>query len=191
MQRSDESSTVRQRKPSISGAIIDTVKQAEKRAEHALVLLWADIDAWQRDNQFIQSGYRPASGSFKRSFASLGYLHNESVNIYTHLLGSILFSVLGAMLYAVIRPRYASATQADVLVFSCFFLGAALCLGMSATYHTICNHSYEVSRIGNKFDYVGIIFLITGSFIPSIFYGFYCYPKLQETYFTMVRMRSS
>jgi predicted membrane channel-forming protein YqfA (hemolysin III family) len=35
-------------------------------------------------------------------------------------------------------------------------------------------------------DYIGIVFLIVGSFIPSIFYGFYCHPILQILYITMV-----
>jgi hypothetical protein len=33
------------------------------------------------------------------------------------------------------------------------------------------------------------VFLITGSFVPSIFYGFYCHPHLQEFYWTMVPPR--
>ena len=33
-----------------------------------------------RDNEYILSGYRPASYSFRRSYASLGYIHNETSN---------------------------------------------------------------------------------------------------------------
>jgi adiponectin receptor len=54
-----------------------------------------------------------------------------------------------------LRPRYEQATQQDVLVFSCFFGGAVACLGMSATYHTISNHSERVTKLGNKLDYLG------------------------------------
>jgi adiponectin receptor len=176
----------RQRKPSASGTLVETIKQTEKRIENALVVLWDDLPSWQQDNHYIHSGYRPASGSFYKSFASLGYLHNETVNIYSHLLGAIIFTIAGSVLYTVIRPRYESATPGDVAAFSCFFAGAALCLGMSATYHATSNHSQAVARTGNKLDYVGIVFLITGSFIPSIYYGFYCQPALQETYWTMV-----
>jgi channel protein (hemolysin III family) len=35
-------------------------------------------------------------------------------------------------------------------------------------------------------DYIGIVFLIVGSFVPSIFYGFYCHPLLQTVYLTMI-----
>lgn len=164
----------------------NAVEHVEKSLEHVLTVLWDDLPAWQQDNHFIHSGYRPASSSFKRSFASLGYLHNESVNIYSHLLGAVAFSVSGIVLYTTIKPRYESAAASDILAFGCFFAGAAMCLGMSGTYHTISNHSPIVARFGNKLDYVGIVFLITGSFVPSVFYGFYCQPHLQEIYWTMV-----
>lgn len=178
--------SVRQRRPSATEVIADTAKTIEQKVVNSLTVLWDDLPSWQQDNHYIQSGYRPESASFQKSFASLGYLHNESVNIYSHLLGAIGFSTASWVLYSIIKPRYESATSSDVLAFGCFFLGAALCLGMSATYHTISNHSPMVAKFGNKLDYVGIVFLITGSFIPSVFYGFYCHPHLQEFYWTMV-----
>jgi adiponectin receptor len=57
---------------------------------------------------------------------------------------------------------------------------------MSATFHAISNHSHEVAKFGNQLDYVGIVFLIAGSFVPSIYYGFYCELKLQRVYWAMV-----
>lgn len=178
--------SARKRKPSISEVIWDEAKKFEKRVENALTVAWDDLPSWQQDNQYIRTGYRPASGSFKKSFASLGYLHNESVNIYSHLLPAIGFTLIGALLYRSVAQRYETATQSDLIAFGAFFAGAAICLGMSGTYHTISNHSHLAAKFGNKLDYVGIIFMITGSFVPSIFYGFYCYPHLQEIYWTMV-----
>lgn len=172
---------------STTDKVVDAAKSLEKRVEKALTVLWDDLPSWQQDNAYIHSGYRPASASFKKSFGSLGYLHNESVNIYSHLLGALFFSSCGVVLYTMIKPRYEKATTSDVLAFGCFFAGAAACLGMSATYHAISNHSPVVAKFGNKLDYVGIVFLIAGSFVPSIFYGFYCHPRLQEFYWTMVR----
>lgn len=177
---------VRQRKTSTTEIILDSTQNVGKSIEKALTVLWGDLPSWQQDNHYIHSGYRPASSSFRKSFGSLGYLHNESVNIYSHLLGAIMFSAIAVVLHISIKPRYQSATSADMLAFGCFFAGAAMCLGMSATYHAISNHSPMVAKFGNKLDYVGIVFLITGSFIPSIYYGFYCHPHLQEFYWAMV-----
>lgn len=177
----------RNRKPTAKEVVQDEVLKVEEKIKHALTVAWDDLPLWQQDNHYIISGYRPASNSFQKSFASLSYLHNESVNIYSHLLGGISFSIVGVLLYRMLVPRYETAGRGDILAFACFFAGAALCLGMSGTYHTISNHSHLVARFGNKLDYVGIVFLITGSFIPSVFYGFYCHPQLQELYWTMVR----
>ncbi|POS82665.1 hypothetical protein EPUL_004488 [Erysiphe pulchra] len=65
----------------------------------SLTVTWEELPAWQQDNHYIRTGYRPASASFLKSFSSLGYLHNESVNIYSHLLGAIFFAILGSLIY--------------------------------------------------------------------------------------------
>jgi len=171
----------------MSETFLDTKKKVEKSVKNALTITWEELPAWLQDNEFILTGHRPPSASFQKSFASLGYIHNETVNIYSHLLGAIGFSIAGWILYSVIKPRYETATSSDIIAFGCFFAGAALCLGMSATYHAIHNHSPVVAKFGNKLDYVGIIFLITGSFIPTIFYGFSaCHPHLREVYWFMI-----
>src|SRR4051812_20901269 len=99
--------SARKRRPSTAEVVVDTAKKVEKSIENALTVLWDDLPSWQQDNHYIHSGYRPASNSFKRSFASLGYLHNESVNIYSHLMGGFSFTITGAILYQVVKQRYA------------------------------------------------------------------------------------
>lgn len=96
--------------------------------------------------------------------------------------------VSGIWLHNVLRPRYDTASQEDVFAFSCYFFGAICCLGMSATYHAISNHSPEVSRFGNQLDYLGIVSLIWGSFVPSIYYGFQGDVFWVRTYWSMVRL---
>ncbi len=147
-----------------------------------LLLRWNELDAWQKDNQYILAHYRPVTNSYIVSFQSLFYLHNESVNIHTHLLGASVFLFISFTLYAF---GFHSVSAPDVWAFGCFFLGATLCLGTSATYHTISNHSPLVNQLGNQLDYAGIVALIVGSFIPSIYYGFYCNPLLQKSYWGM------
>lgn len=70
----------------------------------------------------------------------------------------------------------------DVAGFTVFFIGAIICLGFSSTYHAIQCHSYTVSKRFNKLDYVGIVVMIVGSFLPALHYGFYCHPHLQLFY---------
>lgn len=164
----------------------EVLQKTEQRAREALTVLWNDVPRWLQDNHYIHSGYRPPSNAYSKSFASIGYLHNESVNIWTHLFGGLTALAAGGFLYVEMRPRYLMATAEDTQVFACFFLGAVACLGMSATYHTICNHSEAVAKFGNRLDYMGIVFLIWGSFIPSIYYGFAAEPRLIRVYWSMI-----
>ncbi|KAF1936380.1 HlyIII-domain-containing protein [Clathrospora elynae] len=161
-------------------------KELEKKVEEKLILLWDELSPWQHDNHYIRTGYRAQSNSYVKSWKSLGYLHNESVNIYTHLIGALLAALSSIALYQTLGSRYTTATWEDVFVFGCYFAGAVACLGMSATYHTIQNHSHEVAVWGNKLDYLGIAFLIWGSFIPVLYYAFGHEPELQKVYGTMI-----
>lgn len=150
------------------------------------LLKWADLQEWQKDNHYIFSHYRPATYSYIGCFQSLFYLHNESVNIHSHLLGAFVFLFTALSVYTFEKH---SVRAADVAAFGCFFLGAIICLGISATYHMVTNHSPAVNHLGNQLDYVGIVALITGSFVPSVYYGFYCEPFLQMVYWAMVGSR--
>ncbi|KAH7247415.1 mPR-like GPCR protein [Fusarium redolens] len=179
---------LRQRYPSgagLSTESINTGKVIENKAEKAL-LLWDDLPAWRRDNAFIHSGYCRIRPTYLHSLRSLFNLHNESVNIWSHLLGAIVAVACSLYLYYVIRPRHDFATLSDVLVFTCFIGGAGLCLGMSATFHAVLNHSQKVARWGNKLDYTGIIVLIVGSFVPALYYGFFCMPTLLTAYLCLI-----
>ncbi|KAG6116896.1 hypothetical protein E4U14_008270 [Claviceps sp. LM454 group G7] len=158
------------------------------KANSRLLLLWDDLPPWRRDNAFIHSGYRDMRASYLHAFQSLFYLHNESVNIWSHLVGALVAVSCAAYVYYVIHPRYEEATSSDVFVFACFFTGAILCLGMSATYHALSDHSQAVAKWGNKLDYTGIVALIVGSYVPPMYYGFFCRPVLMSTYLYLICM---
>lgn len=180
-------SGLRKRRPSLTETIVQTATDIEHRLE---LLLFNQLEPWRRDNPSILRGYRPTSYSFRASFRSLFYLHNESVNIWSHLLGAFFSVILATYLYRLIHPRFDTASSADILVFSCFFAGAFLCLGMSATYHAISNHSDKVAKWGNKLDYTGIVFLIVGSYVPALWYGFWCEPGKLTVYLGAVSFSS-
>jgi adiponectin receptor len=46
------------------------------------------------DNEFIQRGYRIGFNSVGKVLKSLFKLHNESVNVWSHMLGVLTFLVL-------------------------------------------------------------------------------------------------
>ncbi|PQE10730.1 hemolysin-III channel Izh2 protein [Rutstroemia sp. NJR-2017a WRK4] len=135
---------------------------------------------------YILSGYRPASCSFIGSLHSIIHLHNETINIYSHLLGSVLFAILPFLLYKQLSPRYSTANLADIIVFSTFFSGVSICFLLSAIFHILANHSRRIAAFGNQLDYLGVVILMWGSTIPTVYYGFHCDPKIQEIYWTMI-----
>jgi len=46
------------------------------------------------DNEYIHRGYRIGYSNVKSIFGTLFSIHNESINVWSHLLGSILFLVM-------------------------------------------------------------------------------------------------
>ncbi|KIM98755.1 hypothetical protein OIDMADRAFT_105156 [Oidiodendron maius Zn] len=155
------------------------VLKAAKKASKSLT--WEQID-----NQFIISGYRPQSNSFFVSFTSLLYLHNESINIYSHLIGAIAFFKTGVSFYAELCDRYPSCNSADIYVFTIFLLSAATCFILSAVCHLILNHSHSSVRLGTTLDYLGIIVFIVGTCVSGFYYGLREHESLLHLYWTMI-----
>jgi len=150
-------------------------------------ITWESLPDWMRDNQYIRSGYRRQQNSWKGCLQSMfGYLHNETVNIHTHLWGAAFFFVLLVITLSNTLRSHSSVTWHDVAGFAVFLGAAILCLSFSAAFHTGNCHSLSVAKSCVLFDYTGILALIVGSFFPSIYYGFYCYPEYQVMYLTTI-----
>lgn len=55
-----------------------------------------------------------------------------------------------------------------------------------SSFHFFANHSKEVAAFGIQLDYLGIVLLMWGSTIPTVYYGFYRDQHLQRCYWAMV-----
>ncbi|XP_003739378.1 adiponectin receptor protein [Galendromus occidentalis] len=168
--------------------VLDEAEQAEQLVLKVLEEAWkvchfSSLPQWLQDNDFLHRGHRPPLPSFSACFRSIFRIHTETGNIWTHLLGCLWF--LGIAIYFVVQPSDWIQWQ-EKLVFATFFLGAILCMGMSFTYHTVSCHSEQVGRLFSKFDYCGIALLIIGSFVPWLYYGFYCDFQPKLIYLTVV-----
>jgi len=138
---------------------------------------------WLRDNEYLLTGHRPPLPSVYECFKSIWSLHTETGNIWTHLIGCLAFFFLAV--WFLTRPDTHIQFQ-EKLVFSFFFLGAIVCLGLSFAFHTLSCHSSHVLKVFSKLDYTGISLLIVGSFIPWIYYGFYCRKEPKITYIALI-----
>uniref|UniRef100_A0AAY4BAI5 Adiponectin receptor 1a n=2 Tax=Denticeps clupeoides TaxID=299321 RepID=A0AAY4BAI5_9TELE len=143
------------------------------------------LPEWLKDNDYLLHGHRPPMPSFRACFGSIFRIHTETGNIWTHLLGLILFLCLGTL--TMLRPNVSfMAPLQEKVVFGMFFLGAVLCLSFSWLFHTVYCHSEKVSRTFSKLDYSGIALLIMGSFVPWLYYSFYCSPQPRLIYLSVV-----
>ncbi|KAI0223902.1 Adiponectin receptor protein [Lamellibrachia satsuma] len=141
------------------------------------------LPKWLRDNDFLIKGHRPPLNSFYACFKSIFRIHTETGNIWTHLLGFVAFIAIAT--YFLTRPTLEVQWQ-EKAVFSAFFVGAILCLGFSFTFHTVFCHSERIGRFFNKLDYCGIALLTMGSFVPWLYYSFYCRTEPKIAYMALI-----
>lgn len=164
--------TIRRRK---SISLKATEIGLEKEVQYAFRLYrFEEIPIWQQDNDKIWTGYIRETGSVKKCFKSLLVFHNESVNIYTHLIPSITYLVLLVGLADLfLVPHFPSSSVADHAMIYFFLLGAVLCLGCSSFFHCLKQHSESHCHMWSKLDYMGIIIMITCSMVSLLYYGFH------------------
>ncbi|KAG0052196.1 hypothetical protein BGZ83_002883 [Gryganskiella cystojenkinii] len=172
----------------LSSASTTSYSSTKTSIKESLTCTWDDLPLWMRDNPAIWTGYRRPTFSYRKCIASLGFLHNESVNIWSHLLGAIVCIVGSPIAYFKIFGVLETVHWSDIAVFYIFMAGAIMCLSMSASFHTFSCHSEPVAHQWNRCDYVGIVFLIVGSFYPAIFYGFYCFKTWQIMYISLISL---
>ncbi|RHZ70855.1 hypothetical protein Glove_265g19 [Diversispora epigaea] len=153
----------------------------------SLTCSFAELPHWLQDNYDIFTGYRRPTFSYLKCIKSLFYLHNESVNIWSHLVGAIMFVLFSVITYFYLLT-HPSIKWWDFIAFYCFLIGALTCLSLSAAFHTFCCHSEKVCANWNRCDYVGIVALIVGSIIPLVYYGFYCHNTLKIIYITLLSL---
>ncbi|KAJ4358708.1 uncharacterized protein N0V89_003292 [Didymosphaeria variabile] len=152
------------------------------------LLTYNELPDWYRAeaSPFITSHYRPPSHSIHKSLQSLGRLHNETTNIYTHLIPAVVLALALPLLQLNISDIYADAPWMDRFMLALTPLTALFTFSASANFHTLCNHSEVVSLSCLLLDFTGILTLILASFISAIYVGFYNHPFEQRLYWSMI-----
>ncbi|KAG5488978.1 hypothetical protein JIQ42_00598 [Leishmania sp. Namibia] len=166
----------------------------------------ADVPTYLRDNRYILRGYR-AYYTGKQCFTSLLRMHNETINIWTHLLGVIVFVVLMMQLFTRhIIPEYIAGnvfhqenrtaqpvpvddarTAWPFIIFGTFSLACVMCMLCSACFHTfLCHMSEDLYHRMHALDYYAITLLVVGSFLPFCFYAMSCAPAWRNAYLSMI-----
>ncbi|RFU33063.1 hypothetical protein B7463_g3280, partial [Scytalidium lignicola] len=141
------------------------------------------IPGWLRDNDYIVGSHPMPTYSYRRSFRQWRCLHMETINIWTHLLGSTAFVTTGVVLYRyVLSSTNLHLTIGDTFAFGSFFTATTVCFGLSTTFHTLRSHSYNVHHFWGKMDILGICVLALGGGVSMTYYVFYRRPAIQRVY---------
>ncbi|XP_039505791.1 progestin and adipoQ receptor family member 3-like [Pimephales promelas] len=134
---------------------------------------YEQVPGFLRENPYITDGYRAYLTS-RLCIKSLFILSNETVNIWSHLLGFFLFFTLGVYDLLAVLPML-GASREDYVIYSIGLFCFQVCMLCSVGFHLFCSHRSEKnSRRWMALDYAGISIGIIGCYIPGVFYAFYC-----------------
>lgn len=126
-----------------------------------------------RFNQYIYNGYR-LHFTRLQCVKSIFMISNETVNIWSHLIGALIFFYFSYQINHLLT-HFEKSTVQDHVVVTTFCLSFICCLLFSACYHVFNCHSKESYEYCLRLDLVGISISLCGTYLPSIYYAFYCF----------------
>jgi len=162
----------------------DTPVQERKLVSHDKLPLWA------QDNSFIQKWHRYPSPSFAYCFRSMLYWHCETGNIWTHTIGALLCAALSIYFITSPSENFVASFEEKHLI-TLFLISAIVCFTFSTLYHTLSAHSERILRLFGRLDFSGIALLIMGSFVPWVYYTFYCTTQPRVVYLITISLLGS
>jgi len=139
----------------------------------------------KEDNPYLTNGFRKTpSDSVYHSFMSIFQLHNETVNIYSHLIGAIFMIYLCTNVNDTFKRLNFDITAVseywwDYWIFIYHLLATAFCFFLSASYHTFRNHSIFWYKIWLTIDISGIAFAISSNNTLALHFQLRCFPNLR------------
>lgn len=157
------------------------VARVEEVADYRL-LEFHEVPAFLQDNCFVLSGYR-CFFSTKVCLYSLLRIHNETGNVYTHLIACLIFLAMTVGLY-----QSDEFTAIEIAVLSVYYGACIFCFTASTCFHLFNCHSQDACKSLLKCDYSGVIVLTAASYVPPIFFGLSCFPYLRATYLACITL---
>lgn len=180
------------------GVVDDGLERARRakdvlriKVDHALsvaqergLIAYDDLpDPW-RVNPHIIRGYRFSETKLECLY-SMVRPSNESVNIWSHLIGLIIVLSIAFYFYPA-SPIFSLSSKADIFIAGMFFIAAAKCLVCSTLWHTMSSISSQ--PLMERFacvDYTGISLLVATSIMTTEYTAFYCEPISRWAYLSV------
>eukprot|EP00403_Amphidinium_massartii_P013349 CAMPEP_0178417008 /NCGR_PEP_ID=MMETSP0689_2-20121128/24356_1 /TAXON_ID=160604 /ORGANISM="Amphidinium massartii, Strain CS-259" /LENGTH=253 /DNA_ID=CAMNT_0020038367 /DNA_START=32 /DNA_END=789 /DNA_ORIENTATION=- len=131
---------------------------------------------------FVLGGYRAPPSSTWELLKSVFTLHNETGNMWTHLIPSAYFSLALLDVVMDIAGTGDPAVQAE-LVWLLLLVGAtAYAFLASFSYHLCTCSRKQMRHCTYRMDLSGIVGLIVMSYFSAVAVGYKCWPWLRQFY---------
>ena len=160
------------------------MKGIQEKLEAALPRLahYAALPDQEMRNLYIDVDYR-INYSFTECFKSFFYFHNETMNIWSHLLS--LFGLVAAG-WMMLDAYAQSLSSIDRTILISYVLGTGSCLLASVIYHGFGCINRACHDALLNCDLFGVTLNIATSMLPIVWYGYRCNEDLQWNYTLMV-----
>lgn len=116
----------------------------------------------------VHRGYRWGL-TLQECFASIFMLHNDTINVWTHLLGACYFIASSPF---IMSEMPANSTALDNVLMFTYILSAFTCHFLSAAYHTFRGSDLSTYKAFYRLDLTGIVILIAGSNFVGMYNAF-------------------
>jgi adiponectin receptor len=126
---------------------------------------------------FIMHGYR-IRHNFMECLVSIFRIHNETFNIWSHLISFFLFIAL--MVIVTIYDPYTDTSNKTMIII--YMIAAANCFICSSIYHTYNCYSHSVGNSVFKIDLFGIIMSLAAATLASQHFMFHDFLTIRRTY---------
>ena len=118
---------------------------------------------------YIYTGYRLPNLKYSTCLRSLFAWHNETVNIWSHILGTVYFLSRFTQLCML---KSDDVNALDKLVCGAMLLSCAVVMILSTLYHLFNSHT-KARSFWLQLDINGIALTIVANYSALIYYGFY------------------
>jgi adiponectin receptor len=137
-----------------------------------------DQHVWRGSNKYILRGYRGNMTKWEIFWSVLGF-HNETVNVWTHLIGVLFFFFV---MQTSFQTWLVDATYGERFCFLVWVLAAQFQMLSSACFHWWGDYSRRYYENLARLDYTSISVLIVASYFPVMYYIFRCHKVWQYVY---------
>lgn len=154
----------------------------EEEEDMRRLLRFEEAPGFLQYNPYILRGYRGCL-STKLCLESIFWWTNETVNIWSHIFGWMLF--FGLTLYDLCLLNI-HAPFSDKLIVSLLLLCFQICMILSSVYHTFSCRSEKDYWCFLSFDLFGIALSMLSIYLSGVYYAFWCHKELQWFYLITV-----